>query len=459
MLSALLLGASPSYAGDVVADKARIDARFLSRLDTLVESANGLRLYATRGRLFSIVLRLDPENARARTMLGWKRAGKEWVRLEGWKEPHDWSVDAKPAFDAKLSEQLAWYRDQILALLEGAEPGLDPKARSKTLRSLARIMPEDRVVGEAAGCVEWEGAWVHPDTKQTILRRRELAALIQRVRKSAPTLVSEPVSGKAWKVEVRTPHILVRGTAAADEAVRIAREVSVAAEFMHGVVPSIASDWSPSEVYVFATEDDAKAFFLSDPRLGATRWKEGSKLSGYWIPNEEIVLIYSAEAEQRLLDAARQTIGTELPGTHGEDARGWVSEGLGQYLTWRLTGKHDAMFAKVSETGGVASSTAEADETRDWLETAARLLDRPAGPGRPTLRLLLSMRHGGITREAAFLAYAFAQYLEEARTDRVARFINANERSENTDAVCTTVLGMDAAALEERLREWLDDTR
>ena len=89
----------------------------------------------------------------------------------------------------------------------------------------------------------------------------------------------------------------------------------------------------------------------------------------------------------------------------------------------------------------------------DWLAKAAEILDRPPGPDRPTLKLLLTTRIGGMTRESTYLAYAFAEYLEEARRDDLGAFIAANRDSENPDVECTSVLGMDAATIYRKRKK------
>ena len=439
------------------AGKQRAEERFLEQLNGLARWCETSRLFASRNRLLETVLTLRPDDPHGRTVLGWSRKGRTWVRTAGYKEPHDWNDESKPTLESKRAAILTSYRNDVLASIEGAEPGLDPAVRKKTLKELSRTLPGDEMIGKALDYVLHEGRWMHPDTRRTRIRRAEIDGLLARARAAAKA-VGLDAGAKAGGATCRTEHLSVRGTAEPAEMLAIAQAAEVASTFARAMLAR-ESKWSPSEYLVFATKSDAKAYFLADPRLGPVRWKDGDKLSGLWIPQTDTVLLYAGTAEQRVMDATRQAIGGTMI-LKGSESRGWYAEGAGQYLTWMLTGKHDQLWGHVSRTGGVGATPDESPEDLpDWLTQAEALLRRPAGTDRPTLRLLLSMRLGGVTSESAFLGFAFAQYLFEARSDRALEFIRANEVSDDPDAYCNRVLGMSPEALEERLLEWIGDMR
>ena len=453
----------PAVAGTFAEERAAVDAGLAARLDALAEWSEASKLKASRDRALSILLRLRPDDGHARALLGYKRQGDAWVKKADWPTSRDATKGPVEEFTKRIDSALSAYRDDFLVLLDAAEPPIDAATREKALRELSSILPNDEVVREALGAAPRGDRLLSPDAVAAVLRRKELKALATAAKAAVADPAVEGPEGR-FKGGAKTAHVRVRATTTAAEAVAVARQIDAALGFFESVLPRAAAAESeassPSEVLLFSGIEEARPFFRDEPRLTEKRWREAANLRSFWIPESTTLLLYDDRPDRRALAAVRHTFDAGLAARLDAEPRGWVTEGLGQVLTHVLTGRRGIPFFELAETGeSPAGSGLGPEASRDWLAAAASVWARPPGPDRPTLAAILTMRLTAMTTERSYVAYAFSQWLLEARADKASSFLLANRGADDADGPLRASFGMDAAALEVHLVRWIAEAR
>jgi hypothetical protein len=96
------------------------------RLETLVDWCNGHRLYRERAEIQEAILAFDPDPARARKGLGYRR-GRDgaWERRESWRRPRTTREEHHAEFRERRSAILLAFVDTTLSDLLGRKPGME----------------------------------------------------------------------------------------------------------------------------------------------------------------------------------------------------------------------------------------------------------------------------------------------------------------------------------------------
>jgi hypothetical protein len=447
-------------ASDEGVAKARRE--LVTRLESIATWCNEKSLHGERDRTFRRILLIDPDHARSRAGLKFKREkkGSPWVQMPDYKEPPDWNKGflaeaAKRRLDAAVA-----FRVAALAALDVAGRDLPSGRREALIELMLDVAPEDGELRRARGDVERNGRWWLADTLAAEGRRAEIAGIVREAVHRTPEPVRDAgAKASGWKEAVRTESFHVLGTVDPGECRVAAARAEVARLVLAALFGASEVAPAPRVTYLFPDRDAAQEFLRRNRRYDASL-RESDHVSAVWIPNSGYV-VYFQDPELRMMGTARELIDEELDARfRGDRERGWIDEGLGQRLCWHVARRHGAYFVNVTGTE-LAGAMQDAEDLKlppvdaDRIGAAAAVLT--ADPAR-SVRPLLTMRINAMRRRDALVAYALAAYLLEARPEALAPFVAASRGSDDPEAMCRDGLGMDAETFVWRLRRWTIET-
>jgi hypothetical protein len=170
------------------------------------------------------------------------------------------------------------------------------------------------------------------------------------------------------------------------------------------------------------------------------------------------VLIWAPERGLRKEWVARQTMAMLLLNGFGITTRqGAVYEGLGLYLSHKITGLRSTWYVRPSRYDEKQDDRLAIDDIKNqksWLKLAKRRSRARA----PDLRRLLSLEVNQMEVEDLVGAYAFAAYLVEGAPDRLEPLLERLGQGMNFEFAVREVWGMDALELGEHLARWLKES-
>ena len=149
------------------------------------------RLYGECDRVWGAVLAWDPDHAEARKALGYKRdKSGAWTRAKEPRPRKNFAEDLLPEAKRRELVEVGKFRDKLLSLLEHFADELPRSRRDAELALLLELNPEDSEVRRLLGEVWLEdaGKWVLPESRATVARRKELAAMVARAKAGVPAV-------------------------------------------------------------------------------------------------------------------------------------------------------------------------------------------------------------------------------------------------------------------------------
>ncbi len=451
-------GPARAAAVDDAAAKARDD--LVDDLWHVVVWARGKKITGFRHRLCGRILRIDPDHRRARGILGYHQESKDgpWSRDPDYEEPPDFDVGRIPEAKEREAKALAAYRDRVLAALDEA-PDLDDGDRQRVLEGLIDFLPDDATLRRPLGHVEFEGHWVLPETVSGIERRKELDALARNALASVRDDIRPYPPGRTvgWKTAFQTDDRVVIGNVdapvglkallLAEAGDRLCRRLFGSRDYREDVAGA-------ARMILLQSRDTAKelarnlgvdAAFLRDmDAVSATSLPDGRYLA-YW---RDPMLTETG--------GLRRVISTYVGVIARPKERGWMTEGIGQRITWYVSGRHGAPYVSLAGTGRLRAEEDDAvslpRRPADWPQAAARVLTTE---GPRALSIVLTKSLNGMERRDVLVAYGLATYLLEARPKRLVPFVRISARSHDAEEVCRKGLGADVASTAWRVRRWL----
>ena len=442
------------------------------RLGDLAEWCGGAKLLGERDAIAQDVLRLDPDDAKARTWLKFRRGpGGAWTRDEGWRPAKN--VTNAAALPECLRRRRTIDREHaafVLGALEDASPKPTLAEREKTLDLLGLVASSDEAVHAARDEVRDGDGWILAETFLARDRRAELRQAARSAAASAPeprasSATAEDLAFVLGAVAALDAPPLRGVTAGSADELRQALRLATATAAWFRAAFGEASP-GPGRI-VFSVSESAEAGRRTI--RARPEWSEREKafaepLNCTWVPGAPRVLVYADDAPVRLEWPVRQAVAQTLFRAFGvETTHGCLHEGFGVYLTSGITGTHLTWFVSPGAYAPAAGGAGTGEKlplaqrlrapTADWLEEARALCaTRP-----PDLRLLLGKDVNAMTPEDLVASYALAAYLLEGRPQDAARFARLLTR-DGLDAALATSVRATAEGLERRLLRWLDES-
>jgi hypothetical protein len=448
---------SPARA-DAVADGVTTAKKALvSQLESLATWCDGSKLAGERDRTFRLILTFEPDHARARAGLKYKRANAKspWVQAADYREPPDWNKGL-------LAEAAKRRGDVAKKWLEAGRRSLDdasgPKAaaaREYYLETAIDLAPDEAEFRAARGDVQRDGRWLLAETVEGEKRRRELQEAVKRAAGTSQNGLMDPdrIFNKNWKSAATAGKFNVYGRVAQKETESVAHHMEVTRAFVSGLLGAGGGEPAPTHVILFNNREDARAWIATKDQH-KKHWPKIDAVSALWL-NDTTYIAYWSSPLLRASGPVKSVTANEISMRfHGRN-RGWVHEGLAQRLCWHLLGRHGPGTVDVSGTNQLDADD-EASETPlpndvDRLGPAAATLQRD--PGR-RMRALLTMNLNAIRLPDSLVAYALASYLLEARPESLRPFLEASMKHDDADTICDQALGVDAETLAWRVRRY-----
>ncbi len=455
----LALGAAPDFARADELDTAmkRANKKLTSRLVSITKWAAGKRISGFRHRTFELILTIDPDHARARGVLGFKRKGKDgpWVKKKGVSEPPDWAVNLVPKGEEKIKKALTSYREDVITALD-MDPAPNPARHEAIMETLVDLLPDDAVLRERNGDVFFEGRWVLPETASAIKRRKELRALGRELTKKAFLhVVEDPkIISNNWRSAWKSDQRWVFGVVHHDESRDIISSMEAAAGICAHLFGEPEDPLGPLQTIVLTDRDQAREIVSRNPKWRTTL-AELDMVSGLHLPTGEY-MVYRSNRAKRRTGPVRQVIQSGLRRRFPGKSRGWITEGIGQRLTWYTTGFHGPFMVSLARTERLTVDEEEPelpDSARAWPRAAAKVLTKE---GPRCVAAVLTKRLNAMRASDILVAYGLAAFLIETRPKQFVKFAEATKAGHDAEEIVRTTLGADdVAMLTRRLRRWL----
>jgi hypothetical protein len=467
------LAAAPVLVEDWETAKAELAEQTAAALDELASNCQTERVYLQRDLAYEALLLLDPDHAQARKTLGWIYSRKDgaWKRKRSYRSPQDRDPGRAEAARAERELVLARYRDRVLELLDETD-GLSLARRRAELEQLLLLCPDDPVVRGLNGqarLIDADGnaRWVTQEIPLALEKRSELEervrALVAEVALDEFAIDSwESGLGVRWNALRGSSRVKVYGSAEADavgEVERAARHVHAVFDFLPPLVGGETPAPDDFRVYLVASDPGRDAFLSAYPEMRAPDREVFKDLASGWLVWGRLGC-WGGGAPQRIDSAVRQTVSFYLWRTHEiSDKQGWIEQGLGLYLTYRVVGTRLSFAVDDGEytsTGRPDWAAAIHDDNADFLALAAEMLEDAK---RPKIPFSLGKSVSSMTSGDLLLAYALSAYLVEGHEPSVLEAILQRcGAGESPVLVLEQVLGYDIPRLERRLLEWLRET-
>jgi tetratricopeptide (TPR) repeat protein len=408
-----------------------------------------------------LALELDPDDAGARSRLGYKREGEAWTGTPAPPRPSRAELAG-----ALLEECAALHREAAKSLAAEAAATEDEPAR----RSLAGLAleedPNEKKAREVLRHVKKGFLWVSP---------REALVLEVFASSAGESRVEPPknVSGDAELVtllglgelhRLEDEHAVFLSTEASGaDLLELARAIDTTrrawAHFLPKDAPPAGDVSRPKTrarwLVVAPAEHD---LFLDRASVEKGRRAVAKQLRSWsgWITvpaTGEKAFVYESSlgalnrTEWAALTAVKTLLQQSLART--ATAPGFLVEGFARFFSGRATGKVEISFVSTKETRSVQERAARGfDEFRAGVrEVLARSLEGDLG--RLVTKGLNELEEGDSEEAFAFVEYALARKPEALRA-----FLRAISPEEPVLATFERAFGSSASALEREMRAW-----
>ena len=454
----LLLPPTAAQADELDAALAKAERKLVSHLNSLVKWGAGKRVSGFRHRVYRLILQFSPDDKRARGVLLYKRKGKKgpWVQDPEYAEPADFAKGTLAKAEARQRVALQKYRDAVLEAIDASGDPESPGA-SAAFKSLLAIFPQDGVLRRRLGDVEVDGAWLMPETVAARKRRMQIAAVIAKIEFKAGEGIEreEALQGGHSVTGWRTADRRVWSTFGSDAGKKCLRAMNAADLFCTHLLGKIKSTRGPEFSVLFNDHEFMRTFLASSPK-----WKSAlddlKYVSSVHLADGTL-LTYDKTARRHQLSLTRQVVGGGLAMYFRGSSRGWITEGVGQRITWYLQGAHGPSFVSLEKTERHRSGAHDKlpSEAGNWTQVAARVLQRD-GPAR--LAAVLTKRLNAMGAADVLVAYGLAAFLMETRPEDFLSFTKATVKGHDMDSIVKKTLGADDVAMLTRvLQRWLTE--
>lgn len=421
--------------------------------------------FAEADRWYEAALEIDGDNRRARKGLGYKRVRGEWIREESKRRRNEERVDYVEVEERELEareDQL----DRMLRVIDKFEDEIAAERREAELWALLDAYPDEVELRRRLGYVEgWEGRpWVLPDSKVAKARREEIKALGKAVRDRAPEREATAIDG--WEKDLgprwndsgrndRVRAVTSNGPAELDDVLEVAWAAQDLVNEVFGIDHQLPMDCC---VYLMSSGSEVEAFAANWPDTGRDRsmWP---RLASTWL-DEQCLGVWRDDRVARLDSVSRQMIAQMLSGAFKVSGRqGWIFEGFGLYLSYRLVNTRLSYFIRRTEytDGHESNFNSRLRQSRaNWFRLAHEVL---SGEDKPNLVFVLGKDVNQLTPEDLLYGYALAAFILEVHGDEAARILTRIGDEDAPALVLEEELGRKLPDLEKHLVRWLDDVK
>ena len=418
--------------------------------------------------LWEEVIDLVPDHKKARKALGYSfdRRKQEWIRDEDWRPGRNGGRVDGAALDERLEKARSSYRDCLLKAVQKHGEGVELEEVRRILDPVASHFPEDADLQKAMGRVEgWEGRpWVLPEAKLARERRAALKKTGADLRKEAPERTASEANEGEKEIGLGFS-IMGLGdwralaTSNKDEASDALEVAWTSGELFKLVLHEEAS--LPEGLSIYVLDDFGQRSAIARlPNVRETDREAIQEVSAFWLDWHTFSVV-DDEKRQRMDAVSRQCIAWLLKDSFGITMRnGWVFEGFGLYLSYRVVGTRLGIFIREGEYTG--NSNAEDLLARlkgsrsNWFKIAHDVLTEGE---RPRLAFMLGKDVNSLTGNELLYGYVLSAYILEVLPDKAPELLKRIGSGDQPAIVLEETFGMKLDTIERQLFNWLDDAR
>jgi len=460
----ILLLSIPAFAQSFDEQRIKLGDTLAPQLLDLASWATRNGLSGERDRVYEQLIHFQPENRQARRILRYRRTKEVWKQSSGYRRPGNKKEENLPEFSNRQDAILVPYRDQMKELLarEGAKASF--RHRHAAYLDLLALDPEDEALRGLAGESRLGDAWVLTATAEAHKRQESLPKAADAARdavaepKASPPTDQESEFSLEWSAGFETPKVRVVGTVSENEIRRVCRFAEAAAPIFSEAVNARTELFDNTVIHLFKP-DDGRTFLKEHPGVTDSNRAFALKLKHWTIPATAHVVSWAREEVVRVDAAVRQAVALLLWRQFKITLdHGWVSEGVGLYMTRLIAGTRLNWFVTPSEYA--RSPEEDAFKNRlmqnksNWLEECAILLKRRS----PGFQTLMGRNVNDMSTEDLVMAYALAQYLIEGRPRDVPAVLRMVGKKVPAHEIASKALDIDLPALEEQFKRWVSET-
>ncbi len=448
LIACLLLGGAHGQSFDTrYREVASEMARVAGELAFWCQSNN---LLAERDRLYRGALLWDPDDARARRSLGFKKQ-----RDGTWKEPR------RPRKSRNRSpRKLPTLREKEKASLDGLvlralelhdELDRDDPRRPEILSAIVAVHADHEPTRKMLGHVRDGTGWI---TTTDVARRKRGGALetgeaaIEATSRPEPATLTEAERSSDVRLHAaKTKGVVVLSETSYEEAKAVARACEATRLFARDVL-NLRGGFPPSlRVYLVRGDGGVAAVEKIAPEVASV--SEGS-VGVHWCAEFKRLLVALPKESARRSAAVEFVFGGLLREEFGLTwDHGWAHMGLSVLLTRQLVGAPWISSVHAGPTDGAFVKMFE-DPASDWAAEGARLVKYNQVP---PLATVLSKTEFDLSQKELFVSALFCRWVIETADDPHKVFGLA--RTGEPARVAKDGLGKPIGKLQEAFEDWL----
>ncbi len=463
----LVLGAArPASAAESYASaNAALQTELAAELEALGAWCVKRQLFLARNACAETILTFDPDHAKARMWLRYKRAKDgSWTRKSPFKPPVNRKPQSLPEYATRRAAILNAIRPKVLAAIRNASPALDFQARAEAVATWRPLLGDDPDLLSLAGLELHEGVWRSADTVRSLRRQQGMREAAKAALAARPKIVKRatPAAARAlelpWAEGRGTQRVSAFGTASPAQLEAVIRLVHATEAQMGAQFGGTFKTRDYFTLYILRGRSHYTTMIDQHPDVRGDR-KLLRGLSGAYVGHGKFIDLM--KTQQGTLDSCISVATAHLLAERFAEGRsewmtGWIADGFALYnMTW-LTGTHLSFTVDFGRYGQDPLFKSLFSSATDWMAEARKLmLSRDPA----TLRLVLGRKTGHLGPRDFLAGYAFVAWLHEARAPaEVNALLRLIAEGKDIDKAFAGSLKMTVEDAEARLKRWLRES-
>ena len=449
----------PDTSAAFASEVAKAVEPFVPKLEALGQWCETSTLFIERAQVAEALLTIDTNHAKARGWLRYKRQKDGSWKQTSTRPFFDEKVDLLPEWSKRREEAVGPLREELEGFLSRREDWHTAGIRDHVIRTLVALWPEDAGLRERNGEKQFNGRWLLKESEGLDGRRRRIRELAAAADKAARAELAKftPFDSER-SVSFRTAEFTVKSDIPLRDAQEVAVRLIAARALYEGALGVKTSFPERFIVHVLPNVAAGRRFLASRPEVPEAHRRAVDGLDSFWIDNDELVLAED-QADERVDAGVRHVLAMLRSRDVGclFGMPGWMSEGVGMYLTHALLGTRLTVFVKETKYADDDIHRELADGGYDWVQAVRRLVIEKDVP--PGLRTLTGTPLNSMTKDDALMAYGLAAFFLAGRPEDLralmARIAYGHEFHESLADTCN----VDVDALELRFVRWLREMK
>ena len=421
------------------------------------------KLWERRALAYAAVLQLDAGNAEAHRGLGHKRQ-----RDGSWKEsrktkPVDRSEKDLQECGERWGEVTRSFVGALRALYEADSEELSPETRGAIIADVIALDPDNAWARSVRKEVKSQGKWIMMEVANSATGRDRLVALAAKLRSELKPLAEKDLTPVEeglqlpFTAALEQGGVRVVGTVSREELEACAVNLRLARPLMREYVGAGCAYASGFTYFLLKGAAEQTTFLSHHPKVSEEDVRFLMTLESATMPGAQHFGSWASGPDRRLDSACRQAISNLLHNEHEITSEyGWALEGVGLYITHKVTGTHLTWFVAPSRYKGPKEDAAMRDKLSrrdvDWIEEARLLL---AAGKLPAFHSVVGRNVNRLSTEDLLLCNAVVAFLIEGRPGDLPGILDKIGQGRPAHETFLEEIGMDLRQFDQRFHAWL----